>query len=166
MNKIPVVSFVGKSDSGKTTLLEKVIKELKSKGIRLAIIKHDAHSFDIDKPGKDTWRHAQAGADIVAISSPAKMSIIEKVDKELTLDEVIAKISNVDIILTEGFKRENKPKIEVFRSAAHKTLLCTSDELLAIASDIPWDIGVPCHHLDDYKEITDVLLNYIRDFKS
>lgn len=78
MNKIPVISIVAKSGTGKTTLMEKIIKELKLKNYKLAVIKHDAHSFEIDKPGKDTWRHAQAGADIVAISSPEKVALIEK----------------------------------------------------------------------------------------
>jgi len=164
MKKTPVISIVGKSDSGKTTLLEKVIKELKSRGIKHAIIKHDAHQFEIDHPGKDTWRHAQAGADIVAISSPSKVAIIEKRETELTLDEVIARISNVDLIITEGYKRENKPKIEVFRSAAHQTLLCEPHELIAIASDVPWQIGVPCYHIDDISGIATEIEKYMQNF--
>jgi len=165
MKKIPVISFVGKSDSGKTTLLEKVIKELKNRGIKLAIIKHDAHQFEIDHQGKDTWRHAQAGADIVAISSPGKVAIIEKRQTELTLDEVISRISGVDIIITEGYKRENKPKIEVFRSAAHREMLCQPEELLAIASDIAWDIGVPCYHIDDVSGVASEIEKYIHTFE-
>lgn len=165
MPNIPVISVVGKSDSGKTTLLEKVIRELKQRGIRLAVIKHDAHSFDIDHPGKDTWRHAQAGADIVAISSPGKVAIIEKRQEELTLDGVIEKISGVDIILTEGYKRGNKPKIEVFRSVMHKELLCQPHELVAIASDIKIDLGVPCYHIDDVASVADEIEKYIRNFR-
>ncbi|MEL7567778.1 MAG: molybdopterin-guanine dinucleotide biosynthesis protein B [Dehalobacterium sp.] len=164
MKKIPVISFVGKSDSGKTTLLEKVIRELKNRGIRLAIIKHDAHQFEIDHPGKDTWRHGQAGADIVAISSPSKVAMIEKRETELSLDEVIARISNVDIIITEGYKRESKPKIEVFRSAAHQELLCQPDELIAVASDVAWDIGVPCYHIDDVTGVATEIEKYIQNF--
>ncbi len=162
----PVISFVAKSGSGKTTLLEKVIKRLKEEGIRLAVIKHDAHQFDMDKPGKDTWKMAQAGADIVAISSPAKFAIIEKVDEEKKLDEVIAMLSKVDLILTEGFKRSNKPKIEVFRSEAHKDLLCTPSELIAIASDIKWEIGVPCHDINDVEGIAQEVLKYMKDFST
>jgi len=164
MKKIPVISFVGKSDSGKTTLLEKVIRELKNRGIRLAIIKHDAHQFEIDHPGKDTWRHGQAGADIVAISSPNKVAMIEKRETELSLDEVIARISNVDIIITEGYKRESKPKIEVFRSAAHKELLCQPNELIAVASDVVWDIGVPCYNIDDVAGVAAEIEKYIQNF--
>lgn len=163
--EIPVISIVSKSGSGKTTLLEKVIKELKSRGLRIAIIKHDAHSFEIDHPGKDTWRHAQAGADIVAISSPEKVAIIEKRQRELTLDEVISRIENVDIILTEGYKRQNKPKIEVFRSTAHNELLCKPEELLALASDVPWDLGVPCFDIDDAGGIAGFIVQYIESYQ-
>lgn len=162
----PVLSFVAKSGSGKTTLLEKVIRRLKEEGIRLAVIKHDAHQFDMDKPGKDTWKIAQAGADIVAISSPAKVAVIEKVDEEKNLDEVIAMLSKVDLILTEGFKRGNKPKIEVFRSDAHKDLLCTSNELVAIASDIKWEIGVPCYDINDVEGIVKEVLKYMENFSA
>ncbi|MFA9422079.1 MAG: molybdopterin-guanine dinucleotide biosynthesis protein B [Sedimentibacter sp.] len=162
MSKV-VISVVAKSGSGKTTLLEKVIKELKERKIKLAVIKHDAHSFEMDKPGKDTWRLAQAGADIVAISSPEKFAMIEKRERELTLDEIINRIDGVDLIITEGFKKGDKPKIEVFRSTVHSTLLCDPKELIAIASDIQWDIGVPCYHIDDAKGIADKIINYMEN---
>lgn len=164
MSKV-VISVVAKSGSGKTTLLEKVIRSLKEKGIRLAVVKHDAHSFEMDKPGKDTWRHAQAGADIVSISSPEKFALIEKRDRELTLDEIVERIDGVDLIITEGFKRQNKPKIEVFRSEAHSTLLCEPEELIALASDIPWDIGVPCYHIDDVDGVVGEILSFMEKSK-
>src|SRR5665648_308213 len=161
-SSIPVISFVAaKSGSGKTTLMVKVIKELKAEGLKIATIKHDAHSFDMDKPGKDTWRMAEAGANIVAISSPKKLAIIEKVDDEKTLDEIIERISGVDLILTEGFKKGGKPSIEVFRSAVHRELLGEAVQRLAIASDIPWDIGVPCYHIDDVVSVVKEIKNYI-----
>lgn len=166
MRKTPVISFVGKSNSGKTTVLEKVITELKRRGVKLAIIKHDVHQFEIDHPGKDTWRHYQAGADVVTISSPSKLAIIERREYELPLDEVVARISGVDIVITEGYKRENKPKIEVFRSAAHKELLCSPEELLAVASDVPWDIGVPCYEIDDFAGIASEVEKFIRNFNA
>lgn len=164
MSKV-VISVVAKSGSGKTTLLEKVIRILKEKNIKLAVIKHDAHSFEIDRPGKDTWRHAQAGADIVAISSPEKFALIEKRERELTLDEVVDRIEGVDLIITEGYKRQNKPKIEVFRSEAHSTLLCEPHELFALASDIPWDIGVPCYHIDDAEGIANEIIAFMEKQK-
>ncbi|TCP63511.1 molybdopterin-guanine dinucleotide biosynthesis protein B/molybdopterin-guanine dinucleotide biosynthesis protein [Heliophilum fasciatum] len=146
---IPVISIVGTSNSGKTTLVEKLLPELKKRGYRVATLKHSAHDYDVDHPGKDSWRHAQAGADVVVIASPSKITMIEKVQQEPSLDEILSRIQNVDIIITEGFKRGNKPKIEVFRSCVCQELLCPADELIAIASDIPWDIGVPCLSLDD-----------------
>ena len=158
----PAISFVAKSGSGKTTLLEKVIAKLKTENIKLAVIKHDAHQFEIDKPGKDTWKLAQAGADIVAISSPAKVAVIEKIADEKNLDEIIAMLSPVDLILTEGYKSGDKPKIEVFRSDAHKALLCSASELIAIASDVKWDIGVPCYDLNDIEGIVQEVLCYMK----
>lgn len=157
MSNIPVVSVVGTSDSGKTTLIEKLLREIKNRGYRVATIKHDVHGFDIDKPGKDTWRHAQAGADVVVISSPVKLAMIEKVVEELTLDEIIARINNVDLIMTEGYKRGDKPKIEVFRACMERDLLCGPQELVAIASDTPFDIGVPCLDINDAAGLVDII---------
>ena len=163
MSTIPLVSIVGKSGSGKTTLLCGLIPELKKRGYKVATIKHDVHGFDIDKPGKDTWKHAQAGADTVVISSPWKVAMIEKVTEELTMDQVIEKISGVDIILTEGYKRNNKPKIEIFRSTVHDAPLCLHDDnLLAIASDVRPDLGVPIVKTDDYAAMADIIEAYIR----
>jgi molybdopterin-guanine dinucleotide biosynthesis protein B len=157
MKKPPVVAIVGKSDAGKTTFLEKLIRELKVRNIKVGTIKHDAHGFDIDKPGKDTWRHAQAGADAVAISSPSKVAVIKKVKKEMSIDQVAELISDVDIILTEGYKRSAKPKIEINRMAHGSELLCAPDELIALVSDAEWDIGVPVFDLDDASGVADLL---------
>lgn len=154
---IPLISIVGRSDCGKTTYLEKLIKELKQRGYKVATIKHDVHGFDIDKPGKDTWRHAQAGADIVCISSPEKMAMIKKVDKELLLTEVAAHIDGVDIIFTEGYKRESKCKIEVFREEACQTPLCLKDELLAVASDTIIYDDIPHFSVNDAAPMADFL---------
>ena len=154
---IPVVSVVGKSNCGKTTFLEKLIKEMKLRNYQLAVIKHDVHGFEMDKPGKDTWRHAQAGADIVCISSPQKMAMIKKVQRELSLDEVIAHLDGVDIIFTEGYKREAKQKIEVFRKAVCGEPLCAKEELLAVASDTALYEDVPHFSLDDAGGMADFL---------
>jgi molybdopterin-guanine dinucleotide biosynthesis protein B len=134
---IPIVSVVGKSDSGKTTLLEKLVKELTSRGYRIGTIKHDAHSFEIDHPGKDSWRHKQAGASATVISSPTKLALVVDTDHDHTLTEIRDRfIQGVDLIITEGYKREIHPKIEVFRSELHRELLCKADEnLIAIAGD-------------------------------
>lgn len=157
MAETPIISVVGKSDVGKTTLLTKLLPELKRRGYRVATIKHDTHGFDIDRPGKDTWRHAEAGADVVVISSPTKIAFIEKVETELPLDAIAARIHNVDLIITEGYKRGDKPKIEVHRAAVSKELLCKAEELLAVATDEPLSIGVPCYDLDDAAGLVDLI---------
>ena len=156
--KIPVISIVGgKSNSGKTTLLEKLIREAKRRGWRVATLKHDVHGFEMDQPGKDTWRHAQAGADVVAISSPQRIAILESVVDEQSLDEVLARIHGVDVIFTEGYKHGNKPKIEVYRSAVHQELHSKPEDLIAIASDISFNNGIPCFGLDDAHGICELI---------
>ncbi|HWR45048.1 molybdopterin-guanine dinucleotide biosynthesis protein B [Sporomusa sp.] len=146
---IPIISVVGRSNSGKTTYLEKLIAELKRREVKVAVIKHHHHDFEIDKPGKDTWRHAQAGADIVCLASPHKVAMIRKTDQELSLDQVVGYIDNVDIIITEGYKQESKPKIEVYRHAAGNEPLGVKPELLAVVSDTLLYEDVPHFQLDD-----------------
>ena len=113
---IPIISIVGTSGSGKTTLLEKIIKQLTAKGYNVATIKHDAHNFEIDRKGKDSYRFKQAGSRTVIIASSEKVALIKDVEKENTLDELLSMIPfDTDIIITEGYKQSDKPKIEVFR---------------------------------------------------
>jgi len=157
MEKPPIVTFVGKSNAGKTTYLEKLIKELKNRNIKVGTIKHDVHGFDIDKPGKDTWRHAQAGADAVIISSPSKVAVIKKMEQEMSLDQAAEFISEMDIILTEGYKRSAKPKIEIYRKAHSTELLCKLDELIALVSDADWNLDVPIFDLDDAVGVANLL---------
>lgn len=156
---IPIVSIVGTSDSGKTTLIEKLVPELVRRGYRVATIKHDVHGFEVDREGKDSWRHKQAGAQTVVISSPKKLAIIRDVDHDAGLVELRNKyVQDVDIILSEGFKRNLQPKIEVFRKEMHRELLCTKEEnLLALATNQPFDIGVPCFGLDDARGLVDLI---------
>ncbi|MGI5838907.1 MAG: molybdopterin-guanine dinucleotide biosynthesis protein B [bacterium] len=152
---IPVVSFVGKSNAGKTTLLEKVILLLKQKGYRIATVKHNAHEFEMDRPGKDTWRHAKAGADTVIIAAPTKLALIRRLERPMSLDEILAMVDDVDLIITEGYKRGDKPKIEVFRSeVCEKLLCCADDKLIAVASDVKLEREVPCFDLNDAAGIT------------
>jgi len=156
---IPIFSIVGKnSNTGKTTVLCNIIQELKKRGYKVATIKHDVHGFDIDHPGKDTWKHGQAGSDIVMISSPEKFAMIEKVEKEYTLDEVISKITNVDIIITEGYKRENKPKLEVFRAEAAECLLCEDHELFGLVTDVKFDKAVPQFNFTEIEKLVDLIV--------
>ena len=162
---VPVISIVGRSNCGKTTYLEKLIRELKRRGYKVATVKHDVHGFDIDKPGKDTWRHAEAGADIVCISSPWKMAMIKKVDQELRLDEVVEYIDGVDIIFTEGYKREGKRRIEVFRKEACDAPLCLPGEVLAVASDTTIYEDVPHFDVNDAAPMADFLVQNILEVK-
>ena len=156
---IPIISVVGKSDSGKTTLIEKLVPELTRRGYRVATVKHDVHGFEVDQEGKDSWRHKQAGAHTVVISSPHKVALIRDVEKDLTLEEIRGKlIQDVDLLISEGYKKDVQPKIEVFRREKHKKLLCTKkDNLVAIVSDRKFNVGVPCFHLEDMKGLSDFI---------
>lgn len=156
---IPVVSIVGRSNSGKTTLVEKLIRELTERGYRVATVKHDAHRFDIDIPGKDSYRHAQAGASPSIISSPEKVAMVKRVEEETPLDEVIETyVSDADLVITEGYKRQNKPKIEVF--SAEPELISAHSELVAVAGPPDADpplANVPFYSRDDFKAIADMI---------
>ncbi len=157
----PLISIVGKSNSGKTTLVEKLIPELIKRGYRVATIKHNKHGFDIDHEGKDSWRHKQAGACTTVIACPTRVALIEDIDHDYSLDEIKDKyIQNVDVILAEGYKGNPFPKIEVCRAALKRELLCgKGDNLLALAADTKLDVGVPCFDMNDIKSIADLIEN-------
>lgn len=151
---IPVLSIIGKSGSGKTTLIEKLIPKLKLYGLKIATIKHHAHTgFEIDQPGKDTWRHARAGSDMVIIAAPDKIALIQKLDQEKSLDEILMDIKGVDLILTEGYKRAGKPSLEIIRAVNGHQLISSKEQLIAIASDTKLDLDIPQFGLDDIDEI-------------
>ena len=160
---VPVISIVSKKNCGKTTLLEKLIPELKRRGYRVGILKHDIHGFDIDHEGKDTFRHKAAGADTVAISCPWKMSVIKDIAEELTPQQIVAQyFEDVDIVLTEGYKRAELPQVEVFRKAAHHQPIHTKGQpktLIALMSDVPLDLGVPQMDINDFKALADLIEN-------
>jgi molybdopterin-guanine dinucleotide biosynthesis protein B/molybdopterin-guanine dinucleotide biosynthesis protein len=160
------VSFVAKSGTGKTTLLEKVIAELKQRGYRVGVIKHDAHRFEIDHPGKDSWRLTQAGADTMLVSSPEKLALIKKHPDPPPVDELIATyFVDVDVILTEGFKKSGLPKIEVHRRERSATLICRGDEhdptLVAVVSDSPLELDVPVIDINNPGQVADFVEKYI-----
>ena len=158
---IPILSIVSKKNCGKTTLLEKLIPELKRRGYRVGTLKHDIHGFDIDHQGKDTFRHKAAGAEVVAISCPFKMSVIKDVAQEMTPQQIVAQFfTGVDIVLTEGYKRAGLPQVEVFRKAAHHDPIHTKNRpgtLVALVSDEPLDLGVPHIDLNDFKSLADLI---------
>lgn len=155
----PVIAFIGKPDSGKTTLLEKLIPELRRRGYRIGTIKHHVHTFEMDKPGKDTWRHKQAGASTVALSSPTGLGIIRDVDEDLTIEELVGRYyGDIDLVITEGYKRLGLPKIEVFRKALHDEPLPDRDATwVAMVSDTADPAGLPCFGLDDIAGLADFL---------
>jgi molybdopterin-guanine dinucleotide biosynthesis protein B len=161
----PIVSVVGRSDSGKTTFLEKLIPALKARGLRIAVVKHDSHGFEMDRPGKDTWRLRQAGADAVMISSPHQMALIRAgLDQELALDDLADLVGDsVDLVLTEGYKSGDKKKIEVSRKVvANGELLCGVEELLAVVADGPRPVKVPQFGLEDAAGVADLLVSYVK----
>lgn len=154
---IPVVSIVGKSDSGKTTVVEQLVRRLVERGHRVATCKHHVHEVDIDVPGKDSWRHARAGTQVAMISAPTQFAVVSTVDRERTLEEIVQAAGDVDILITEGFKRAGSVRIEVSRNARSDELISSAEELTALITDNPdlHEEGVPVFGLDDYDALTD-----------
>lgn len=152
----PIISIVGHSKSGKTTFLEKLIPELTRRGYRVATIKHTQH-IDFGKPDKDSERHLKAGSEATAISSHDRLALIKNLDREATLDEILPLFGNdYDIILAEGFKQSNAPKIEVHRKESGP-LLINLKKLIAIATDEPLETKTRQFSLNDIKGIADFL---------
>ncbi len=157
----PLVCFVGKKNSGKTTFLEKLVQELKFRGLRTAYLKHDSHGFEMDREGTDTWRIARAGAHSVAITSPVASASLETALRERSLEELASRIDGpVDIILAEGFKWSTADKLEISRSERSCSLACGEEELLAVISDRhDAAAAVPVFNLDDVSGVADFLLH-------
>ncbi|MGH6625550.1 MAG: molybdopterin-guanine dinucleotide biosynthesis protein B [Burkholderiaceae bacterium] len=136
-----VVGFAGYSGSGKTTLVERLIPALKARGLRVSVVKHAHHRFDIDHPGKDTWRHREAGAFEVVVASSQRLALMREFERpaQLSVHQLIAELyEGVDWVLVEGFKDSDLPKIEVWRAATHKPARYPDDDLIvAIATDSP-----------------------------
>ena len=159
---VKAVAFVSKSGTGKTTLLEKVISRLKDRGYRVGAIKHDAHRFDIDRPGKDSYRLTAAGADTMVISSPEKLALVKRHAASPPVEDLLAAFfTDVDIVLIEGFRSSSLPKIEVHRRERSADLLCRGKEhdpmLLAVASDEPLDLDVPLLDINDPDGVADFI---------
>ncbi len=155
---IPVVTVIGKSGSGKTTLLEKLIAELTTRDYRVGTVKHHSHvGFDIDHPGKDSWRHARAGSRHVIVAAPDKIASYRVLERELTLDEIINGVEDVDIILVEGYMQAGKPTIEVIRAENSMDLIGSPEQCFAVATDIPLNIHVPQYDLNDIPGIADLI---------
>jgi molybdopterin-guanine dinucleotide biosynthesis adapter protein len=153
-----VISLVGKSSSGKTTLMEKLITELKRRGLKVAIVKHSHHADDLDTAKKDTWRFTQAGAELSAINSLDNLAIYRRMDHFFDPQEISTFILwDYDIILTEGFKGSPYPKIEVHRAEQGKELLTDTKLLLGVVTDEQLTVRVPQYSHDDVAGIADLI---------
>ena len=157
-----VIGFAGWSGAGKTTLLSKLIPVLTARGLRVSSLKHAHHRFDVDHPGKDSYTHRMSGATEVLVSSANRFALMHELrdEPEWTLSALLGKLSPVDLVLIEGFKRERHPKIEVFRSANAKLPLHIGDpHIRAIATDAPFPESVlPQVHLDEIEAIADLAI--------
>lgn len=157
---IPIISVVGWHNSGKTTFLEGLIPELKRRGLRVAVIKHARGGFEIDQPGTDTWRLAEAGADLVVISGESGLASIERRQSELPLEEIVSRLPpQIDLVITEGYKGASAPKIEVMRSDTGAGPIAPPDELLAIVTDgdLPNEGAPPAFCPTDVMALADYL---------
>jgi molybdopterin-guanine dinucleotide biosynthesis protein B len=163
--------LAGWSGAGKTTLVVRLLPALAARGLTVSTMKHAHHSFDIDQPGKDSFRHRAAGATEVALVTGARYAIVHEMGREqeaTTLDEVLARLAPADLVLVEGFKRDAFPKLEIHRAANGKPLIQPDDpHIVAIASDIPLpQAKVPVVGLDDIETIADVLLQHAAPIRS
>lgn len=155
---IPIICIIGESGSGKTTLLEKLIPEIKRRGYRIATVKHHSHAgFDIDQPGKDSFRHALAGSDHVVIASPDKIASYRQVQKEPTLDEIVSQIRDVDLVLVEGYKQAGKPSIEIIRGDLGARHVVNTEQVAAIAANVKLKATVPVFDLSEARAIADYI---------
>jgi len=154
----PIVSIVGKSDSGKTTLLEALIKVLGQRGRRVAVIKHAADDFELDTPDKDSWRFSRAGSEVAAISSKNRLAVIRRLENDLDLQSLLPYIgADCDLVLTEGFKQYPCPKIEIVRGEQGSDLVSPPEQLLAIVTDKPVNVKVPQFNKAEVDKIADLI---------
>ena len=154
---IPVIGFSAYSGTGKTTLMERVIRELAKKGVRVGVVKHDGHDFDIDHPGKDSYRHAQAGAQTVVIASAQKTAVIEQAGS--TLEQCVCRIQNADVILVEGFKHAAIPRIGLCRKETGKGFTEEPNSFIAVVTDdTDTQTDVPRFSFQDAAGIADFII--------
>ena len=159
-----IFGLAGWSGSGKTTLLAALIPELAARGLSVSTIKHAHHDFDIDRPGKDSWRHRQAGAREVMVASARRWALMRELrgDAEPSLDELVRRLGPVDVVIVEGFKRHPHPKLEVHRPSLGKPLLYPDDpHIVAIASDEPFAAPLPLLSLADPAAVAGFMLDHL-----
>lgn len=156
--------FAGYSGSGKTTLIEQLIPLLIAEGLKVSVIKHAHHRFEFDKPGKDSWRHREAGASEVLLATSQRWVLMHELrdEPEPDIDAQLARISPCDLVLVEGFKHAAIPKIEVHRPATGKPLLHPEDPfIVAVATDAPLQTGLPCLDLNDPAAVVAFMLAHL-----
>lgn len=162
--KPKVIGFAGYSGSGKTTLIEKLIPALIGCGLKVSLIKHAHHSFDIDQPGKDSYRHREAGAKEVLIASSQRWVLMHELtaDPEPTLEQLLAQFEPCDLILVEGYKFSSIPKIEIYREQGNKARLdAKTHNIVAIATDADLKESLlPVLELNNTKTVADFVFNY------
>jgi len=161
---LKVFGFAAYSDNGKTTLIENLLPLLVARGLKVSVVKHAHHAFDIDKPGKDSYRHRQAGASEVLISSDVRWALMHELrsESEPDLAALLGALTPCDLVLVDGFKKEPIPKIEVHRAAAGTPLLFPNDPtIVALAADTTIETALPSYHLDDHAAITGFLLRHL-----
>lgn len=164
----PVICIVGKKKSGKTTFIEQLIPALKQLGLSVGALKHDAHSFEMDHEGKDSWRHRQCGAETVVVSSPKQVAVIKSVEKEMSIQELANTFfADRHLVIAEGFFRSDQPKIEVYRTQAHNEPLCFKSnekekKLLAMVTDGQTDCSVPVFDLDDAQDVATLIARHFK----
>lgn len=163
MEPIPALAFSAYSGTGKTTLIEKLIEKLREKGLRIAVIKHDGHDFQIDHEGKDSWRFTEAGAELSIISSASRTALVER--RGRTLTQVASMIQDVDLVLVEGYKNEGLSQIGICRAATGKGFPAPPERYCAVVTDkaLP-DIGIPCFGLEDIEGVAEFIMRNRSDF--
>jgi molybdopterin-guanine dinucleotide biosynthesis protein MobB len=155
---IPVISLVGYSNSGKTTVMESLIRILKRRGYKVAAVKHAAHGYTMDPPGTDSWHYAEAGADKVIVVGPASFTMHEFHQDKKSLQDILERIKDVDIVLVEGFKGEPGPKIEIYRQNYSANRIDLGRNLVAVVSDIDLLGEIPCFSFDHLEELADFII--------
>lgn len=155
-----ILQIAGYSNSGKTTVAEELVRKFAEKGFKVGVIKHDVHGFEMDQPGKDTYRYRQAGGMKVGILGPGKGAIL--IEREVTLEEVFAFYEDMDLILVEGFKTRPFPRIEVVRGEIYQKPFSPPETLVAVVSDLTLEVDCPVFGFGEMEELFQYLLTYFQ----
>ncbi|WP_425084338.1 molybdopterin-guanine dinucleotide biosynthesis protein B [Ruegeria profundi] len=159
-----VYGVTGWKNAGKTGLMERLVAEITGRGYSVSTVKHAHHSFDVDQPGRDSHRHRMAGANEVLLASGQRVALMQELRgaEEPTLASLLARLSPVDLVLIEGYKRQRHPKVEAFRAEPGNDLIAPSDDTIrAVASDTPLELDRPVFDLNDTAAIADFILSEV-----